>query len=109
VRATLLSAGTSIFFRASPEDAPYISRALDGGHSVERLVKELPNRHFLVRSGAKHWSEVVAPELRRMKVATGELEARSNARWAKPRSAIEDEISGRRTGGEGKEELAQWV
>jgi hypothetical protein len=58
VRSTLLSAGTTLFFRASPEDAPYIARSLDGGQAVERLLKELPDRQFLVRSGGERWAEV---------------------------------------------------
>src|SRR6185312_12888061 len=43
MRATLLSAGTNIFFRSSPEDAPLVARTLSGGRSTEQLIQELPN------------------------------------------------------------------
>lgn len=108
VRATLLSAGTTLFFRASPEDAPFIARALDGGHAVERLVKELRDRHFLVRSGSGRWMEVAADNIARNDTATAGLIERSNARWAKPRKAIEAEIASR-LGAAGRESLEKWA
>jgi hypothetical protein len=107
VRATLLSAGTTLFFRASPEDAPFIARALDGGHAVERLVKELRDRHFLVRSGSGRWMEVAADNIARNDTATAGLIERSNACWAKPRAAIEAEIASR-LGATGRESLEEW-
>jgi hypothetical protein len=108
VRATLLSAGTSIFFRSSPEDAPYIARALDGGQSIERIVKELPNRHFIIRSGAKTWCEVVAPEVTKSPAFTSDIEARSKSHWARSRLSIEQEIAGRRKTTSRKEALEEW-
>lgn len=108
VRATLLSAGTTLFFRASLEDAPYIARALDGGHAVERLVKELPNRHFLIRSGSGRWLEVAAENVAHNTTATTGLIERSNAQWAKPREVIEAEIASRRVAA-GKESLEEWA
>ncbi len=95
VRATLLSAGTTLFFRASPEDAPSIARALDGGPAVERLLKELPDRHFLVRSGGERWVEAAAVGVAHNTVSTSGLIERSNARWAKSRAVIEGEIASR--------------
>jgi hypothetical protein len=108
VRATLLSAGTTLFFRASPEDAPYIARSLDGGQAVERLLKELPNRHFLVRSGGERWVEVKAEGVAHNTTSTADLIAQSNAHWAKPRAAIEAEIASRRPAA-GKEALEEWA
>ena len=108
VRATLLSAGTTLFFRASPEDAPYIARSLDGGQAVERLLKELPNRHFLVRSGGEHWAEVETEGVAHNTSSTADLTLRSNANWAKPRAAIEAEIASRRPAA-GKEALEEWA
>jgi hypothetical protein len=112
VRTTLLSAGTTIFFRCSPEDAPFVARALDGGQSMERRLKELPDRHFLVRSGSNKWAEIQAFEVPHNTVPTASLIARSNAHWARPRGAIEAEITARRgvttNAMTGKETLEGW-
>jgi hypothetical protein len=111
VRASLLSAGTSIFFRTSPEDAPTIARALDGGLSLERRLKELPNRRFLIRSGSDAVHEVQATEVQHVNAEVNGLIARSDARWAKARSDIEIEISARRgfaVNLKGKEGLEGW-
>lgn len=111
VRAALLSAGTSIFFRASPEDVPFIARALDGGPSLERRLKELPNRHFLIRSGSDQNVEVEAADTSQKGRATVSLIARCNAHWARPRADIEEEITARRggnPGAAGKEVLEDW-
>jgi hypothetical protein len=96
VRASLLSAGTAIFFRSSPEDAPFIARALDGGPPMERRLKELRNRHFLIRSGDERWAEVVAAEVPHNSMSIESLVARSNAIWARERRQIEAEITARR-------------
>ena len=108
VRATLLSAGTTIFFRASPEDAPFIARALDGGRGVERQIKELPNRHFLVRSGGEQWMEVAADNVAENTTPTDGLVERSNAHWTRRRKVIEAEIASR-VGPARKEALEEWA
>jgi len=108
VRSTLLSAGTTLFFRASPEDAPYVARSLDGGQAVERLLKELPNRQFLVRSGGERWAEVETEGVAHNATSTADLIARSNSHWAKPRAAIEAEIASRRPAA-GKGSLEEWA
>jgi hypothetical protein len=112
VRATLLSAGTAVFFRSSPEDAPFVARALDGGQSMERRLKELPDRRFLIRSGSDHWAEVQASEVPHNTISTAALVSRSNAIWARPREEIEAEIAARRGNcgnpANGKEALADW-
>ena len=108
VRSTLLSAGTTLFFRASPEDAPSIARALDGGQSVERLLKELPDRHFLIRSGGERWLEARAEDVAHNTTLTHDLIGRSNALWAKSRAVIEAEIASRRPA-TGREALEEWA
>jgi hypothetical protein len=108
MRAALLSAGTTLFFRASPEDAPYIARALDGGGAAERLLKELPSRHFLVRSGGERFVEVAAENVATNTTPTDGLLERSNAQWAKSRIAIETEIASRLRRTE-KEPLEEWA
>jgi hypothetical protein len=108
VRAALFSAGTNLFFRCSPEDAPSIARTLGGGHTVERLIGELPNRHFLIRSGSSPRVEVLASGVAHNTISSVGLVARSNSVWAKPRAGIEESIALRRGRSPRKEALAEW-
>jgi DNA helicase HerA-like ATPase len=94
VRAALFSAGTNVFFRCSPEDAPHIARTLNGGRAVERLIRELPDRRFLIRSGSDPVVEVSAPGVAHNTISTNSLIARSNAVWAKPHAEIEGKRPG---------------
>src|SRR6266568_1373014 len=57
MRAAILSVGTLIFFQLSPGDATQIAQALDGGKSLAERLKNLPHRHFVIKSGAEHWRE----------------------------------------------------
>ncbi|MES2221678.1 MAG: DUF87 domain-containing protein [Acidobacteriota bacterium] len=108
LRATLLSAGSTIFFRVSPEDAPLVARALSGGPTVEHLVKELPNRLFLIHSGGERWVEVKANSVAHNTTPIVDLVARSNARWACSRASIEASILARRKSS-GKASLEEWA
>lgn len=96
MRATLLSAGTAIFFRMSSEDAPLAARALDGGLTLERTLKELPNRHFLIRSGSTRHQEVRAADIAHNTTSVADLIARSNAHYATSHQKIENDIAARR-------------
>ena len=108
VRAALFSAGTNLFFRCSPEDAPPIARTLGGGHTVERLIGELPNRHFFIRSGNSPRAEVLASGVAHNTISSVGLVARSNSVWAKPRTGIEKSIALRRGRSPRKDSLAEW-
>ena len=94
VRAALLSAGTQLFFRSSPEDAPHLAATLNGGKAVEQHLKELPNRQFLARVGEYSSLEIYAQAITPMKHDTKPLLQRINQRWTRPREEIENEISG---------------
>ena len=63
---------------------------------MERRLKELRNRHFLIRSGDERWAEVVAAEVPHNSISIENLVARSNAIWARERRQIEAEITARR-------------
>lgn len=110
VRAALLAAGTNIFFRSSPEDVPRISAALGGGKNIEQLIKDLPDRHFLVRSSSTKAVELISPSVAQAKINTEALLTRSNRIWARPRGEIENEIRGDRqpTKSPRKEALEEW-
>ena len=60
MRAAVLSVGTHVFFQLSSSDATTVSQALDGGKSLAERLKNLPQRHFVLKSGAERWMEVAA-------------------------------------------------
>lgn len=92
-RAALFSAGTLIFFRSSSEDAPRIAQALDGGASLERLIKELPNRQFLFRSEDRPFRQGLVAKVEPPSSSAFDLIRRSNLRWTVPRDAIDTRAS----------------
>jgi Type IV secretion-system coupling protein DNA-binding domain len=51
IRAAILGAGTQVFFRLTAADAREASAALGGGSALCELLKNLPNRHMIVKSG----------------------------------------------------------
>jgi len=47
------------FFQLSSPDANQIANALDGGKTLQELLKNLPRRHMVVKSGHAPWQEGV--------------------------------------------------
>lgn len=95
MRSAILSVGTHIFFQLSPVDAATIAQALDGGKSLAERLKNLPPRHFVVKSGADRWREACTPTVDDPKVNVSELLDRARAYRARPRTAVEAEIAER--------------
>jgi hypothetical protein len=108
VRATLLSSGSIAFFRSSPEDAQHIATALDGGRLIERRVKELPNRQFLLRTSSDPVRELCSLPVKREGVSIGNLLRRINRRWTRPRDQIESQIQTQMDDTPRREALAEW-
>src|SRR5215472_1438966 len=98
MRAAILSVGTHAFFQLSPQDATTIANALDGGRSLAERLKNLPPRHFIVKSGAERWREVLAHKLDGAHVEHGELLARVHSHSARRRADVEQEIEARHRG-----------
>jgi len=92
MRAAILAVGTHAFFRLSSADAQLVATALDGGKALAELLKNLPRRHMVVKTGSERWREAVVPKLNEPKVDPSDLYARCRARWARKRSEIEEEI-----------------
>ncbi len=63
MRAAILSVGTHIFFQLSSADAAQIAQALDGGKPLAERLKNLYQRHAIVKTGAERWSRT--PRARR--------------------------------------------
>jgi len=95
VRAALLSVGTLALFQLSPPDATAVAQALDGGKALAERLKNLPQRHFIVKSGAERWKEVVAHDLDDPKANAADLMKRVRAQFSRPRAEVEREINER--------------
>jgi hypothetical protein len=95
MRAAILAVGTHIFFQLSSQDAHQIATALDGGKPLAELLKNLPRRHMVVKTGHERWREVLVPTLRKPQSDPTDLFARSRNRWARLRNDVEAEIENR--------------
>jgi hypothetical protein len=74
-----------------------IAIALDGARPLAELLKNLPRRHMVVKTGSERWREGVLPTVDQPSVDSSDLYRRSHARWARKRSDIEKEIAGRQS------------
>jgi hypothetical protein len=96
-RAAILSVGTHVFFQLSPGDATVIAQALDGGKPLAERLKNLPPRHFVVKSGADHWREGSTLRVANPRVGVEGLLNRARSRYGRPRVEVEAEITERQT------------
>lgn len=92
MRGALLTSGTHVFFQLSSADAQAVAQMLDGGRSLAERLKNLPQRHFVVKSGAEPWVEACVPPVRESGKSYTDLLNRSRARFALPRAEIERDI-----------------
>lgn len=95
MRAAILSIGTHCFFQLSSADAATVAQMLDAGKSLGERLKNLPQRHFILKSGADHWAEARVPTVEDSKTNYSDLLNRSRALRARPRVEIEREIAKR--------------
>jgi hypothetical protein len=110
MRAALLSVGNHLSFQPSSADAQTISQMFDGGKGLAEELKNLRQRHFVVKSGADHWVEGYVPQVEEPRARYRDLLNRSRAVYARPRAEIEREIAARRESlsGNAKETLHDW-
>jgi hypothetical protein len=95
MRAAIMAVGTHVFFQLSSGDADKIASALDGGKRLAEVLKNLPKRRMVVKSGAHRHQEVLVSEVAEPDGETADLYNRCRARWAKRRTDVEREIRGR--------------
>ncbi|HVB35584.1 MAG TPA: DUF87 domain-containing protein [Patescibacteria group bacterium] len=95
MRAAVLSVGTHALFQLSSADAGTVAQMLDGGKSLVERLKNLPQRHFILKSGADAWLEAAVPAIEDKGRGYGDLLARSRALFTRPRAEIEREIAAR--------------
>jgi hypothetical protein len=98
MRAAILSVGTHVFFQLSSADATTVSQALDGGKSLAERLRNLPQRRFIVKSGAERWTEAAAHTVNDSKASFSDLLKRVCAQAARPRFEIDREIEERHAG-----------
>lgn len=92
MRAAINAVGTQIFFQLSSSDATQVANALDGGKTLSEILKNLPRRHMVVKTGAERWQQTIVPTLAEPNADPSDLIARCRARWAHKRSDIEADI-----------------
>jgi hypothetical protein len=97
MRAAILAAGTHVFFQLSSMDSTQVSQALDGGKSLTERLKNLPQRHCIVKSGSDRWTEVEVPTVREARVDYTDLLNHSRLLRARLRADIEREIAERQS------------
>ena len=95
MRSAILAVGTHVFFQLSGNDAHRVASLVDGGRPLAELLKNLPRRQMVVKSGHERWQEVLVPTVHTPKVSYADLYDRCRTRWARRRSAIEEQITAR--------------
>lgn len=97
MRAAILSVGTHAFFQLSSVDAHQIAQALDGGKPLAERLKNLGQRHCVVKSGPERSKEICVPTVRDPEINFTELANRSRFRWGRLRTDIERDIAKRQS------------
>ena len=69
-----------------------MASALDGGKRLAEILKNLPKRHMVVKSGSHRHQEVLVPTVTQPEADSTDLYNRCRARWARRRIDIEAEI-----------------
>lgn len=96
VRSAVLAIGTHIAFQLSSGDAEQVASAMDGAKPLAELLRNLPQRQFVIKSGSERWKHAVVPTVARVSANPKFLYERSREYWARRRSEIETEIAARR-------------
>lgn len=95
MRAAIMAIGTHILFQLSSQDADKMAAALDGGKHLAEILKNLPQRNFVVKSGHHHHSRVAVPAFEPTRSNYQDLLSRCRTRWARRRTDVEREIRDR--------------
>jgi uncharacterized protein DUF87 len=97
MRSALFSVGTHVFFQLSSSDSSQVSQMLDGGRSLAGHLKNLSQRHAVVKTGSEPWTEVRVPTVREPEVDSTDLVNRVRYTRGRVRAHIERDIAQRRT------------
>ena len=92
MRAAIMAVGSHVFFQLSSIDADKMANSLDGGKRLAELLKNLPKRYMIIKSGSHRPQEVLVPNVTDVGGDYADLYNRCRARWARRRTDIEAEI-----------------
>jgi hypothetical protein len=92
MRHALEAIGTHVYFQMSDSDSEKAAAALDGGKSLAQLLRNLPQRHFVLKSGSEHWQEGIVPDVVEPTADFTSLYERCRRRWGRFRPEVEAEI-----------------
>jgi hypothetical protein len=95
MRSAIMAIGTHILFQLSSGDADKMAQALDGGKHLAEILKNLPPRNLVVKSGHHHHARVVVPAFEPARTDYRDLYNRCRARWTRRRTDVEREIRSR--------------
>jgi hypothetical protein len=96
MRSAVQAVGTHIAFQLANDDAASMSAMFDGGKPLAELLKNLPKKHFIVKSGHYPWKQAQAPDVRLGSADIVQLLDRSRRAYARMRTEVEAEIQARR-------------
>lgn len=96
MRSAVQAVGTHLSFQLSSDDAQAVANMLDGGKPLAELLKNLPKRHFIAKSGHYPWRQVAVPDVKLSETSFHDLLERSRKHYARSRSEVEREIQARR-------------
>jgi hypothetical protein len=96
LRSALQAVGTRVFFQLSPEDASQVAQDIGGGKSMTERLRDLPPRHFIVKSGNHPPQEAVTPDVYTSKFSAKQFLERSNQIHARRREDVERDILARK-------------
>lgn len=110
MKGAILAVGTHILFQLSSDDATKMAAALGGGRQLGELLRYLPHRQIVVKSGHHRWIQALVPQVRAPEGNPQDLYDRCRRRWAKPRPDIERDIGARSQAAvEAEEVLDDWI
>jgi hypothetical protein len=95
MRSALAAVGSHVYFQLSSSDAEKVAGTLDGGRTLAQELKNLPQRHLILKSGHERFVRAVVPNIPNPADDAGDLLQRSLARWARRRADVEAEIQRR--------------
>jgi hypothetical protein len=108
LRAAVLAIGTHVLFQLSAPDADKLGSLLGGGKPLQGLLKNLPPRQFVVKSGHHDWQHGRVPTVDDIHADSTALYERCRRRWARPRTQVEADIQRRQHTARPTEVLDAW-
>ena len=96
LRSAVQAIGSRIFFQCSPEDSAPVAQEIDGGRTMAERLRNLPQRHAIVRSGTFRACEIVTPTITNATASTVSFLEESNRIHARRKTEIDADILARR-------------